>query len=393
MPPAGYNTSMHDPRLDKLADVLVRYSADIQPGQTVRLAGDVVALPLLRALHAKVIAAGAHPLLRLSDAAMADAFYAGASDEQLGHLSPLAMEEVERIDASIGLWAEGNTKSMSRIDPAKQSLASAARRPYMQRFMQRAADGELKWVGTQFPTHASAQDAEMSLDQYADFVFDAGLLHLDDPVAAWREVSARQQKVVDRLNGSTHLHFSTPQGTDLHVDVSGMTWINCDGHENFPDGEVFTGPNLDAPDDGPSPGGVNGVVHYSFPAVHRGREVHDIVLTFERGRVVDAQASKNLDFLLAMLDQDAGARAVGEVAIGTNYRVTQYTKNTLFDEKIGGTFHVAVGAGYPETGNANESGLHWDMVCDLRGGGTITVDGEVISRDGAFVDPEWPTAG
>jgi aminopeptidase len=164
-----------------------------------------------------------------------------------------------------------------------------------------------------------------------------------------------------------------------------MRWINCAGESNFPDGEVFTGPNLEAAD-----GGVNGVVRYSFPAVHHGREVHDIQLTFEKGRVVDAKASKNLDFLLQMLDQDEGARRVGEIAIGTNYNITRYSKNTLFDEKIGGTFHAAVGAGYPETGNANESGLHWDMVCDLREGGTITVDGEVISRDGRFVFPGWP---
>lgn len=171
-----------------------------------------------------------------------------------------------------------------------------------------------------------------------------------------------------------------------------MTWINCDGHENFPDGEVFTGPNLQAAD-----GGVNGVVRYSFPAVYRGREVHDIELTFEKGRVVDAKASKNLDYLLAMLDQDEGARSLGEIAVGTNYQIQRYTKNTLFDEKIGGTFHAAVGAGYPETGNSNSSGLHWDMVCDLRAddgpgsGGTVEVDGEIISKDGRFVFEGWPS--
>ena len=241
------------------------------------------------------------------------------------------------------------------------------------------------------PTLASAQDAEMSISQYEDFVFSAGHLDAPDPVAVWKQISERQQKVVDFLTGKKMIHFQTPAGTDLHVNVEGMTWINCDGHENFPDGEVFTGPNLDAPD-----GGVNGVVKYSFPAVHHGREVHGIELTFEKGRVVDAKASKGLDFLLAMLDQDEGARNMGEIAVGTNYSITEYSKNTLFDEKIGGTFHAAVGAGYPETGNSNQSGLHWDMVCDLRppegggAGGTITVDGEVMSRDGQFVFDGWP---
>jgi aminopeptidase len=198
--------------------------------------------------------------------------------------------------------------------------------------------------------------------------------------------------VCDYLQGKKELRFRAGDlsggGTDLTVNVEGMTWINCCGKENFPDGEVFTGPNLDAPD-----GGVNGVVRYSFPAVHNGREVHDIELTFEKGRVVDAKASKGLDFLTAMLDQDDRARYLGEIAIGTNYQIQRYTKNTLFDEKIGGTFHAAVGSGYPETGNTNSSGLHWDMVCDLRepaGGGTIEADGEVFSRDGRFVFDGWP---
>ena len=381
---------MHDPRLEKLADVLVRYSTDVRPGQTVRLAGDAVAMPLLRCLYAAVLRAGGHPLVRVTDTQMTDLLYELGNAEQLAHLSPTALPELEHIDASIGLWADVNTRALSRVDPARQSRVSAARRPYMEAFMSRAARGQLKWVGTQYPTHAAAQDAEMSLSQYADFVFDAGLLNDPDPVARWQEVSACQQRVVDHLQGKRHLHFQTPLGTDLHVDVSGMTWINCDGHENFPDGEVFTGPNLNAPDDGPSPGGVNGVVRFGFPAVYRGREVHDVELTLERGRVVDAKASKNLDFLVAMLDQDPAARSVGEIAIGTNYRIREHTRNILFDEKIGGTFHMAVGAGYPETGNTNTSGLHWDMICDLRGGGTITVDGEVISRDGRFVFDGWP---
>jgi aminopeptidase len=386
---------MRDPRLDKLASVLVNYSVGVKPGQLVRLSGDVVGLPLLEALHEQVLGAGGHPLLRLSYTAMSEATFALASDEQLRYLPPTAVPEIEAIDASIGLWADVNTKSMSGVDPAKQGLASSARRPVMDKFFERAARGDLKWAGTQYPTQASAQDAEMSLRDYADFVFEAGYLHLDDPVAKWQEISTKQQKIVDYLTGKKHLHFQSAGGTDLHVDVEGMAWINCDGHENFPDGEVFTGPNLKAGNNSPSPGGVNGVVRYSFPAVHHGREVHDIVLTFERGRVVDAKASKNQDFLVAMLDQDEGARSLGEIAIGTNYAIERYTKNTLFDEKIGGTFHAAVGAGYPETGNANASGLHWDMVCDLRprdgaNGGTITVDGEVISRNGVFVFDGWP---
>ncbi len=376
---------MHHPRLDKLAMVLVEYSTQVKPGQIVRITGDPVAMPLLEAIYERVLRAGAYPHLRCSPGSLQEIFYQHANEDQLKYVSPLVQHETETIDVSIGLWSETNTKSLSRVDPKKQSLASSARKPIFKVFMERAAKNELRWCGTLFPTAASAQDAEMSLRQYEDFVFGAGHLDKDDPVAHWRQVEQRQQKMVDYLNGKKQVHFQTANGTDLTVNVEGMKWMNCCGHHNFPDGEVFTGPNLEAPD-----GGVNGVVRYSFPAVHRGREVHDIELTFEKGRVVDAKASKNLDFLTQMLDQDPGARSMGEIAIGTNYQIQQYSKNTLFDEKIGGTFHAAVGAGYPETGNDNESGLHWDMVCDLRPGGTITVDGEVISCDGKFVFPDWP---
>ncbi|MEM1109264.1 MAG: aminopeptidase [Planctomycetota bacterium] len=384
---------MRDPRLTSLARVLVNYSTGVKPGQLVRITGDPVAMPLVEAVYEEILKAGGHPLIRLKPGSCDDLFYEHANDDQLQYVNPLLLEEVKTIDASIGFWADTNTKSLSRVDPKKQGLFSAARKPMTKIFFERAAAGDLKWAGTQYPTLASAQDAEMSIAQYEDFVFNAGHLGAPNPVAVWQAISERQQKIVDYLNGKKHLHFQTAAGTDLHVDVEGMTWINCDGHENFPDGEVFTGPNLAAGNNSPAPGGVQGVVKYSFPAVHNGREVHDIELTFENGLVVDAKASKGLDFLLAMLDQDEGARNLGEIAIGTNYAITEYSKNTLFDEKIGGTFHAAVGAGYPETGNSNESGLHWDMVCDLRpdaGGGTITVDGEVISKHGRFVFDGWP---
>jgi aminopeptidase len=386
---------MRDQRLDKLADVLVNYSVKVQPGQLVRIAGDQVGSNLLEAIYEAVLKAGAHPVLRMSSEACSDIFMQEAREEQLKYDDPLAMKEAEEIDVSISLWAEVNTKSSTRVDPKRSGLVSAARKPVFEVFMQRAAAAEfpdqypgvkpLKWVGTLFPTQANAQDAERSLREYEDFVFKAGYLDHEDPAAQWMKIREQQQRVVDYLNGKSLIHFQTPEGTDLKVNVDGMTWINCAGESNFPDGEVFTGPNLNHAD-----GGVNGVVKYSFPAVHGGREVHDIELTFKSGRVVDAKASKGLDFLEAMLDQDEGARSLGEIAIGTNYQVTEYTKNTLFDEKIGGTFHAAVGAGYPETGNSNQSGLHWDMVCDLRTGGTITVDGEVISRDGKFVFDGWP---
>jgi aminopeptidase len=248
-------------------------------------------------------------------------------------------------------------------------------------FMNRAAAGSLKWTGTQFPSQACAQDAEMSLAEYEDFVFNAGLLNHDDPVAAWKAVSQRQQRLVDFLNGKTEYRVVAANGTDVRMSLAGSTWINCDGHENFPDGEVFTGPAIDS---------VEGQIHFSFPAVHQGRECDGVKLTFKNGKVVAASAAKGEDFLISMLDMDAGSRHLGECAIGTNYDITRYTRNTLFDEKIGGTVHFALGAGYPESGNKNQSGLHWDMVVDLRQGGHIEIDGEKINVDGQFTRGEWP---
>ncbi|MCC7204963.1 MAG: aminopeptidase, partial [Phycisphaeraceae bacterium] len=342
---------MRDPRLAKLAQVLVHYSTGVKPGQLVRISGEPVATPLIEAIYEEVIKAGAHGIARCGPESLRDIFFEFASDEQLKFVDPLALHETNTINVSIGIWADVNTKHLSRIDPAKQKLASAARHPILTTFLQRAQKGELKWSGTQYPTAASAQDAEMSLRQYEDFVFRAGYLHTPDPVAEWRKIEVAQQKVVDYLKGKKIVRFRAANGTDLSVNVEGMTWINCCGHENFPDGEVFTGPNLKAAD-----GGVNGLVRYSFPTVHHGQEVDGVELRLEKGRVVEAKASKGQGFLLSMLDQDAGARSVGEIALGTNYQVQECTKNTLFDEKIGGTFHMAVGAGYPETGNSNESG-------------------------------------
>lgn len=386
---------MRDPRLDKLAQVLVHYSTRVKPGDLVGISAEPVAMPLIEACTEAVIKAGAHVCWIPKSEAMMELLLTHGTAEQLAYVSPLAMHQIETIDVSLVFWANLNTKSLSRMDPARVGAHQAARRPVMKTFMSRAAKaskgepGGLRWCGTMFPTMASAQDAEMSLDQYEDFVFRAGLLHLADPLAAWKAVHERQERVREYLQGKKQLRFRAAasdghDGTDLVVDVSKSTWINCAGHENFPDGEVFAGP-----------GAVDGHVNYTFPAVYNGREVEGVRLKFKAGRVVDASAKKNEDFLIKMLDQDAGARTLGEIAIGTNYSITDFSKNTLFDEKIGGTFHAAVGAGYPESGSTNESGLHWDMVCDLRpgpgrAGGTIEADGEVFHRDGKFLRAGWP---
>ncbi len=383
---------MRDQRLERLADVLVAYSTKVKPGEKVLIEGDLIGRPLARAIFDRVLAAGGHPFWYAKDSGMDDAMLAKGSEEQLAHLPPYVMSFINECDVRIAYWAERNTRSGSGVEASRAAAFSKRRAPFMKRFMEREGEGTLRWVGTQFPTEASAQDAEMSLDAYEEFVFKAGLLDHADPAASWTQIMHRQQKVCDWLNTKQEVRFRRPAcdrfgETDLTVSVDGANWINCAGDANFPDGEVFAGPQ-----------GVEGVVCYTFPAVHNGREVEGVRLKFEGGRVVEASATKNEAFLIAMLDQDAGARTLGEIAIGTNYAITDYSKNTLFDEKIGGTFHAAVGAGYPESGSSNESALHWDMVCDLRGGergpgGSIEADGEVFHKDGRFLPEGWPNPG
>ena len=372
---------MRDPRLEKLADVLVNYSVGVKAGQLVRIKSPPVAQPLAEDLYRKVLTAGGYPMLRMNPEELDEILFKHASDEQLSYLNPVDVYEYETVDAYIGIWGEENTRALTNCDPKKLGLKEAARKPLLDTFLKRAASGSFKWCGTQFPSQGAAQDAEMSLAEYEDFVFTAGLLDCADPVAAWKQISERQQRLTEFLNGKRDYHVVAANGTDVRMSVADRKWINCDGHENFPDGEVFTGPVIDS---------VDGQINFSFPAVHLGRECDGVQLTFRNGKVVAARASKGEDFLISMLDMDSGSRFLGECAIGANYQITRYTRNTLFDEKIGGTVHFALGAGYPETGNANESGLHWDMVVDLRKGGYVEIDGEKININGQFTRDNWP---
>ncbi len=366
---------MADPRIEKLADVLVNYSVAVQPGDKVGIKGEIVASPLLKAVYAKVLQAGGHPLMIPTLSGTDELFFRYASDEQLQYIHEPEKLIVETYDVIIGLWGSENTKALSHIDPAKMVLKSRAGTELNKIFAQRAAAGELRWTGTLFPTNAHAQDAEMSLSEYEDFVYGACMPDVDDPVGYWQRFSAWQQKIVDWLKGKERVHVVGPE-TDLHLSIAGRTFMNSDGKRNMPSGEVFTGPVEDS---------VEGHVYFSYPAIYRGREVSGVRLWFEGGKAVKATAEKNEDFLLQTLDTDEGARYVGEFAIGTNKGITQFTRQILFDEKIGGSFHMAMGDSYPETGGKNESAIHWDMICDMRDGGEIWVDDELLYQDGDFV--------
>lgn len=365
---------MKDPRFEKLAQVLVHYCLEVEKGDLFEINAAPVAAPLVTEVYREAIRVGAHPYLRLALPGLAEIFYSEAKKHQLAYVNPIHQFAIEKIDKRLGIRGGANTKALANADPAKQAASAAAHRDYMQTFMQRSAAGELMWCGTQFPCDASAQDAEMSLEDYEDFVLKACLVHLKDPIAAWKKVHRQQAKICKVLDQRKTIRIVT-KGTDISMRVEGRKWINSDGKKNMPSGEIFTTPIEDS---------VEGTISYSFPACYGGREVHDVRLTFKKGKVTKATAGKGSDFLMAQLDVDEGARRLGEVAIGTNYAVQKFTKNTLFDEKIGGTVHLALGAAYPDTGGTNQSSIHWDMVNDMREGGTIYADGKVIYKDGRF---------
>ncbi|MEZ4524125.1 MAG: aminopeptidase [Thermomicrobiales bacterium] len=366
-----------DPRIERLADVLVNYSLEAQPEQLVAVQGSPLASPLVLAVHERLLRAGSFPMPVVSLPGVDELALKYGNDDQLRYITPVQRAVIEQAGASLSIISEPNTRRLSGVDPARQRLAGEARRELLQRMMERSASGELDWCITLFPTEAHAQDADMSISDFSDFVFRA--CHVDDPdedpVAYWREMSAEHERLIEWLSDKRQVEITGPD-TDLRLSVEGRTWMNADGRKNFPDGEIFTAPIEDS---------IDGTIRYSFPAITGGREVEDVRLWFEKGKVVRATAGRNEDFLLQMLESDEGARYVGEFAFGTNFGIDRFTKNILFDEKIGGTIHIALGAGYPETGSKNQSAVHWDMICDLREGGRVTVDGEPFLVNGKYV--------
>jgi len=364
-----------DPRVDKVAQVLVNYSVEVKPGDLVWIrVVDPLAEPLALDVYRHVLMARGHAVFSMAPTGADYVFYKYASDAQLDWLNPLAMWMMERADVMIALDAASNTRALSNIDPARIARARRASAPLTKMYMERQASGALRWTLTRYPTQAAAQDAEMSLSEYEEFVYGACMVHLDDPVAYWRAKSAEQQRLVDWLKGKDRITVKG-EHIDLTLSIRDRVFINADGKKNFPDGEIFTGPVEDS---------VSGWVRFTYPAIYGGREVDGVELWFEDGRVVKATATKGQDYLLSVLDTDPGARILGEFAIGTNEAIQRFTRNILFDEKIGGTVHMAVGAGYPDTGSRNESAIHWDMICDMRSGAEIHVDGVLFYKDGQF---------
>ena len=363
-----------DPRVQAMANVLVNYSVAVRQGDWVVIQSPLLGEPLADACVQATLAAGGNPLAIFLSSTVQETMLREASEAQLQFISPAVRTIIEEADVSIGILAPSNTRALAGIDPSRMAIQSKTMEPLLETYLRRAANGSLRWTAAQYPTEASAQDAGMSLREYEDFVYGAGLLDQPDPVQAWRSLGERQQRLIDYLKDKSTIHISGP-GTDLRLSVAERTWMNDRGNENFPGGEVFTGPVEDS---------VEGLIEFTYPAYFRAREVTGVRLAFEHGAVVDASARSGADFLQEMLDMDEGARRLGEFAFGTNPGIQTFTKNTLFDEKIGGTLHMALGRSYPETGGTNVSALHWDMVYNLREGAEVRVDEELFSRNGEF---------
>lgn len=366
---------MRDQRVDNLAKILVRHSTAVQAGDVCVIEGEVAGEPLLQAIYEEVLRAGGNPIVQMSMAAQSSAYFELASEEQLEWVSPVSEWTVENADVRFAVLASENTRELSQVDPARQTRRRAATRNLMARSMERSAEGSYRWVLTLFPTSAYASDARMSLGDYEDFFFTSCLADFDDPVAAWRNQSENTERLRDWIQGRSEVHITGP-GTDLKLSVADRSFVASGGKHNMPDGEFFTGPVEDS---------AEGEITFHLPATYGGHEVSGVKFRFEQGRVVEATAEQGEDFLNTMLDTDEGARRLGEMGIGTNFGIDRGSGEILLDEKIGGTVHLAIGSSYPETGGVNESAIHWDMICDLRQGGKITVDGDVLQEDGRFL--------
>ena len=356
------------PDPDVFAALLCDWSMAVAPGDRVGILSTTLAQDLAAALHRAVLERDAWPYVALEPPGLAADLYRVAGSRHRSEPPPTHLAVAGALDAFVRIEAPANTTELAGVDPAAVATVATARRPLQERLL------KLRWTGTILPTPALAQQAQMSTAEYAAFVNRALFLDRPDPAGAWRELSATQQAMVEKLTPASEIRIEA-EGTDIRLGVAGRTWINSDGRHNMPSGEVFTGPHERS---------ANGTIRFTVPTGPRGVTVTGVELTFKDGEVVSARAARGDDYLQAALATDAGARYLGELGIGTNVGIDRATGHILLDEKMAGTVHLALGRSYPETGGTNDSALHWDLICDLRDGGRLSADGEPVVEDGAL---------
>jgi aminopeptidase len=360
---------MAGPDPKAFAALLCGYCLEVDEREQVVVRSTTLAAPLLLELQGEILRRGAWPLLRAEVPGEASSFYANARDEQLDDFPGLALTEAKKADKVLSIQATADPRELAGTDPALIARVARARKPI------REATLKKQWCTTLWPTPALAAEAGMSEDDYGAFVERALFLDQPDATRSWGELHAFQDHLIGRLSKASELRLEA-DGTELTLNVKGRTWINSDGRRNMPSGEVFTGPVETS---------ANGTVRFTVRSAPAGVDVDGVELTFRDGEVVDARAETGADYLRAALATDDGAKRLGEIGIGTNFGIDRPTGTILFDEKIGGTVHLALGRSYPETGGKNASAVHWDLICDLRQGGMLSADGDLIQANGRFV--------
>ena len=364
-----------DNKIRKHAEILLKYSINIQKGETLLIQGDITTLPLITEAYKIAIDLGALTQVVINNEELNEILLKNGNEEQIQYIPASLKTRIETVQAVLTLSGSSNTRMLSHVDPDKVKLSAQGSLELTHIFFERVQNNQMRFCGTLFPNQAHAQEASMSLSDYQDFVYDACYLNLSDPISKWKEIDREQEKICEVMDTKKTLRIVS-KDTDISMSVAGRKWVNCSGRLNFPDGEVFTGPVEDS---------VNGRIRFSFPGIYMGREIEDIQLVFEKGRVVKASAAKGEALLHKLLETDEGARYVGEVAVGTNYNIRNFTRHMLFDEKIGGTVHLAIGKSIPQSLAKNKSAIHWDMLCDMKDGGEIFADDQLVYKSGKFL--------
>jgi len=369
---------MTEKQLNAYAHLLVNYCVSLQAGERLYVSSTTLAAPLIAAIQREVLRAGGHLECKLEVEGQAAALRDHANEEQYGYISDLYRKAIEEYEAYINIRAPFSLRQPSPA-PALMAARRKATEPLLKTYFERTADRRLKRSLCVFPTPALAEEADMSMAEYTAFVAQATKIDQQNPRKKWLEVRSRQQAVVDHLNSCSAFRYVNPK-TDITFTTNERTWINSDGQTNMPSGEVYTSPEEDS---------ANGFIHFDYPAIRNGATVQGVTLTVEDGLITDWKAEKGQE----VLDETfaiAGTRRFGEAAVGTNYTIDRFSKNILFDEKIGGTVHMAIGQSYAQAGGKNESTVHWDMIADMKQGGIIFADGKEIYRNGRFHADLWP---
>jgi aminopeptidase len=357
------------PDPDAFAALIADYCLEIKEGQEIIVRSTTLATPLLLALQKAIMERDAWCILRPELEGEQLGFYEAALGRHLDLYPQIAYEDGRKLHATVGIQAPFETGSLETVDPEKIHRMAVAREPIRDELRKH------RWSTTVWPTPALAKKADMTLPEFSAFVERSMFLDRPDPVAAWVELRAFQNELIKIVGKTDELHIEAP-GTDLKLSVRKRGWVNSDGKRNMPSGEIFTGPIEDS---------VNGHIYFSIQSSPPGVEVSGVRLVFKDGKVVEATAEKGEDYLRKAVALDPGSCQVGEIGIGTNFGIDRPTGTILFDEKIGGTVHLALGRSYPETGGKVNSAIHWDLICDLRAGGRLTADGKVLQQDGKFV--------